>query len=163
MKNIQVIDAAMNCTFSIFQATDDEFALIFPEPGQDVQYAEDIADLPRQELVNAAVSAIWERPIRKRDAAGIHGTLFYQLERYRRFIAKSGKKQSIVLRSTPLNAACLGSNEGSLILFVRRFRRLTQIENQAFIFERRGAEIQENCFLQTRSLEVIDRLGIVGC
>jgi len=28
MKNIQVIDGAANCTFSIFQATDEEFALL---------------------------------------------------------------------------------------------------------------------------------------
>lgn len=30
MKNIQVIDGALNCTFSIFQATDGEFRLLFP-------------------------------------------------------------------------------------------------------------------------------------
>jgi hypothetical protein len=34
MKNIQVIDGALNCTFSIFEATDEEFALLFPEPGR---------------------------------------------------------------------------------------------------------------------------------
>ena len=49
MKNIQVIDGAMNTTFSIFQATDVEF--------------------------KAALRNIWERPIRKQDAHGIHGTL----------------------------------------------------------------------------------------
>jgi hypothetical protein len=43
MKNIQVIDGALNCTFSIFQATEEEFVLIFSEPGQDIQYAEDLA------------------------------------------------------------------------------------------------------------------------
>ncbi len=42
MKNIQIIDGARNCTFSIFQATDEEFLLVFPEPGQDIQYAEDL-------------------------------------------------------------------------------------------------------------------------
>jgi hypothetical protein len=36
MKNIQVIDGALNSTFSIFQATDEEFALLFPEAGQDI-------------------------------------------------------------------------------------------------------------------------------
>ncbi len=39
--------------------------------------------LPRQELVWAALDRIWERPIRKRDANGIHGTIFYQLQRYK--------------------------------------------------------------------------------
>ena len=84
MKNIQVIDGALNCTFSVFQAADEEFALLFPAPGQEIQYAEDLASLPNQAEITAALTAIWNRPIRKRDAQGIHGTLFYQLERYKR-------------------------------------------------------------------------------
>lgn len=35
MKNIQVIDGAQNATFSVFQATDEEFALLFPD-GTDI-------------------------------------------------------------------------------------------------------------------------------
>jgi hypothetical protein len=80
MKNIQVIDGASNCTFSIFQATDDEFALIFPDAGQDVQFA---SDLPDSADVRAALSQVWLRPVRKQNANGIHGTLFFELERYR--------------------------------------------------------------------------------
>jgi hypothetical protein len=83
MKNIQVIDGATNCTFSIFQATDREFALLFPEPRQDIQYAEDIPLPPKQREINAALRRIWERPIRKQDAQGINGTLFYRLQRYK--------------------------------------------------------------------------------
>ncbi len=85
MKNIQVIDGGLNCTFSVFQATEEEFALLFPEPRQDIQYAEDLALLPRQEEVEAALGWIWQRPIRKQDALGIHGTLFYELERYKTY------------------------------------------------------------------------------
>ena len=85
MKNIQIIDGASNCTFSLFQATDEEFALLFPEPRQDIQYAEDLTQLPEQAEINAALNRVWERPIRKQDAHGIHGTLFYQLERYKRW------------------------------------------------------------------------------
>jgi hypothetical protein len=85
MKNIQVIDGAANCTFSLFQATDDEFALLFPEPLQDIQYAEDLAHLPDQAKILAALARLWERPIRKQNAQGIHGTLFYELQRYKRW------------------------------------------------------------------------------
>ena len=85
MKNIQVIDGASNCTFSIFQATEEEFALLFPEPRQDIQYAEDLSLLPRQEGVEAALGQLWKRPIRKQDALGIHGTLLYELERYKTY------------------------------------------------------------------------------
>jgi hypothetical protein len=83
MKNIQVIDGAANCTFSIFQATDEEFALIFPAPGQDVQFAEDLQVLSSWASIDSALQRIWDRPVRKRDASGIHGTLFFELERYR--------------------------------------------------------------------------------
>jgi hypothetical protein len=83
MKNIQVIDGAQNCTFSIFEATDEEFARLFPEAGQEIQFADDLANLPAQDEVSAALKRIWERPIRKRDVRGIHGTLFYNLDHYK--------------------------------------------------------------------------------
>lgn len=85
MKNIQVIDGALNCTFSIFQVSEEEFALLFPEAGQEVQYAEDLAKLPNQREITVALEHLWERPIRKRDVQGIHGTLLYQLERYKKW------------------------------------------------------------------------------
>ncbi|WP_377830404.1 hypothetical protein ACFKHW_18620 [Bradyrhizobium lupini] len=44
MKNIQIIDRAVNATFSLFQATDDEFAAIFPGPGQDMELIEDFTE-----------------------------------------------------------------------------------------------------------------------
>ncbi|MDE1174398.1 MAG: hypothetical protein PW790_12120 [Parvibaculaceae bacterium] len=94
MKNIQIIDGAQNCTFSIFQATEEEFLLLFPEQDQDIQYAEDLADLPKQNEIDAALKRIWNRPIRKRNAEGIHGTLFYQLERYKAVFR--GKREDTV-------------------------------------------------------------------
>jgi hypothetical protein len=70
MKNIQIIDGALNYTFSVFQITDEEFALLFPEPGQDIQFVEDLADLPAQKEIALALNRIWERPIRKREVQG---------------------------------------------------------------------------------------------
>jgi hypothetical protein len=57
MKNIQVIDGADNCTFSIFQATDEEFAAIFPQSGQDIQLSEDLSEfaLSAYELFGSAL------------------------------------------------------------------------------------------------------------
>ena len=79
MRNIQVIDGAENCTFPIFQVTEDEFAIIFPVSGQDIQFAEDLDEHAHKTLI-----AVWNRPIAKGDAAGIHGTLFYGFEKKRR-------------------------------------------------------------------------------
>lgn len=97
MKNIQVIDGASNCTFSIFQATDREFALLFAA-GQDIQFAE---DLPHGK-VKDALARLWQRPIRKTEAQGIHGTLFFGLPRYRAVFPDKREDSAI---SSAINAA----------------------------------------------------------
>ncbi len=76
MKNIQIIDGALNATFSIFQATEEEFVRIFPD-GQDMELAEDFIARVGEDRAGAILNLVWERPILKRDAQGVHGTLFY--------------------------------------------------------------------------------------
>jgi hypothetical protein len=79
MKNIQVIDGAMNSVYDIFSATEDEFSIIFPE-GQDVAFIDEVmARGPSEELASAFTN-IWKRRLAKREAIGIHGVLFYQME-----------------------------------------------------------------------------------
>jgi len=78
MKNIQVIDGADNSVYDIFQATDEEFSLIFPD-GQDVAFIDEVWDRGRAEDLGRAFKQIWTRRIPKKDAMGIHGLLFYQL------------------------------------------------------------------------------------
>jgi hypothetical protein len=102
MKNIQVIDGATNCTFSLFQATDEEFELLFPEPRQDIQYAEDLGGFSHQDEIAAALQRIWQRPIRKQDIQGIHGTLFYQLQRYKNMYRE---KREDAVEQNAINAA----------------------------------------------------------
>lgn len=102
MKNIQIIDGASNCTFSLFQATNEEFELLFPEPNQDIQYAEDLAGLPQQDEIAAALKRIWERPIRRKDAQGMHGTLFYELERYKKVYRE---KREVAVDPSAVNTA----------------------------------------------------------
>lgn len=41
MKNIQVIDGAINSVYDIFVATDEEFLLIFPEE-QDIAFIDEV-------------------------------------------------------------------------------------------------------------------------
>jgi hypothetical protein len=78
MKNVQIIDRADNSTYSIFAATDKEFAAIFPE-GNDVEFAEDFFERVGDEIATQITSAVWKRPVSKKTVKGIHGTLFYQL------------------------------------------------------------------------------------
>ncbi len=79
MKNIQVIDGAVNCVYDIFAATEDEFWTIF-HSGQDVAFIEDVYAAGDASVLNAAFENIWKRRIAKASALGIHGTLFYELQ-----------------------------------------------------------------------------------
>ena len=74
MKNIQIIDGASNCTYSLFSATDEEFASIFPQ-GTDVAFADELS-----KRGGRALQQVWARPIDKKKAKGIQGTLFFDLE-----------------------------------------------------------------------------------
>jgi hypothetical protein len=76
MKNVQIIDDADNATFSIFQASDSEFDAIFPA-GRDIEFVEDLFARLGEKRAREAVEPMWDRPILKRDALGVHGILFY--------------------------------------------------------------------------------------
>ncbi|WP_092360277.1 hypothetical protein [Collimonas sp. OK242] len=79
MRNIQIIDGATNSVYDIFAATDEEFALIFPA-GTDVAFIDEVYRDANASQLNAAFEAIWSRRLVKKDAMGIHGVLFYELE-----------------------------------------------------------------------------------
>jgi hypothetical protein len=77
LKNVQIIDGADNATYSIFQVTKEEFLEIFPRLGQDLEVVEDYIARVGESAANTLLSKMWERPISKQKARGIHGTLFY--------------------------------------------------------------------------------------
>ena len=47
MKNIQVIDGALNSVYDIFSATEDAFSLIFPA-GQDIAFIDEVMSRVRR-------------------------------------------------------------------------------------------------------------------
>lgn len=79
MKNIQIIDGAQNSVYDIFSAADEEFALIFPE-GQDIAFIDEVYTNYNAEVLDEIFANIWQRRVRKIDAQGIRGTIFYELE-----------------------------------------------------------------------------------
>lgn len=79
MKNILVVDGALNCVYDIFAATDEEFALFFP-PGEDIAFIGEVIRREDPAALDAACEALWTRRVPKVRAQGIHGTLFYELE-----------------------------------------------------------------------------------
>lgn len=91
MKNIQIIDDASNATFSLFQALDDEFSRILPG-GSEMELVEDVIARLGEDEAGRVIEAIWGRPILKRDAVGIHGTLIYDGEHRREFLPVSRRE-----------------------------------------------------------------------
>ena len=94
MKNIQVIDGAENCLYDIFAATDEEFAAIFPD-GTDIAFIDEVVSRDKKWDLDSIFSNIWARPVRKVDAMGIHGLLFYELETKKKYYPTRRDDQAI--------------------------------------------------------------------
>ena len=91
MKNIQIIDGAANATFSLFQATEAEFDAIFPN-GSEMELIEEVCERLGDDEAGRVIGPIWDRPVLKRHAAGIHGTLFYEGAHRRAFLPQSRRE-----------------------------------------------------------------------
>jgi hypothetical protein len=98
MKNIQAIDGANNATFSIFEATDEEFDLLFPH-GTDIAFREDIEGRLTEQQINDIFRALWSRPVDKKTVQGIHGTYFVDLDQRKVFFPT--RKEADVLNRGP--------------------------------------------------------------
>jgi hypothetical protein len=103
MKNIQVIDGADNCVYDIFAATDEEFGLIFPA-GEDVAFIGEVMERGPEEVLDAAFSRIWKRRVRKCEAMGIHGLLFYELDAKKQYYPTRRDEEAINPDGTKLRA-----------------------------------------------------------
>ncbi len=101
MKNIQVIDGANSSVYDIFAATDAEFALIFPE-GQDVAFIEEVLERGPEKELDDVFTALWKRRIPKREAMGIHGILFYELDHKKQYYPTRRDEEAINPDGTPL-------------------------------------------------------------
>lgn len=93
MKNVQVIDRGSNCTFSIFQMTDEEFAKDFLGEGQDIEFSEDLLARMGDEVATQTLAPVWQRPVRKVDIVGLHGTLFYEFENKKKWFPASKRER----------------------------------------------------------------------
>lgn len=77
MKNIQVIDGAVNCVYDVFSATEEEFNLIFPS-GTDIAFIDEVFTKGNKKALTSAFNNIWKRRLIKSEVQGIHGIIFYQ-------------------------------------------------------------------------------------
>lgn len=96
MKNIQVIDGALNCTYSIFAASEDEFKMIFPD-GRDIEFNDDLAERLGKQQATALLEKIWGKLIDKKSVNGIHGTLFFDLGHKKKYYPTKKDDEMVVV------------------------------------------------------------------
>lgn len=94
MKNIQVIDGAVNCVYDIFAATEEEFEAIFTGD-QNIAFIDEVYTAETGSRLDPVFERIWRRPIPKCDAVGIHGILFYQLDEKREYYPTRRDEEAI--------------------------------------------------------------------
>jgi hypothetical protein len=95
LKNIQVIDGADNSTYSIFASTNEEFEAIFPADA-DIEFIEDFVDRVGEEMSTRITMDLWKRPVAKKEARGIHRTLFYQLTHKKRYYPTKKESEMVL-------------------------------------------------------------------
>ncbi|WP_147455626.1 hypothetical protein [Solilutibacter pythonis] len=85
MPNIQIIDGADNCTYDVFTISRDGFREIFPDDGQDVEFIDDFVARVGEQHAASILNELWKHPANKKAVDGIHGTLFFELEKKKAF------------------------------------------------------------------------------
>lgn len=63
MKNVQVIDGAVNAAYAIIEVIEDEFSLIFPGSGQNIEVVEDMVARLGDDRVGEIMAPIWDREV----------------------------------------------------------------------------------------------------
>jgi hypothetical protein len=91
-RHVQVITSARNCIFGIFRATASEFLTLFPGPGQDIEFAEDVFERLGVAHAVPLLTPIWQRPVAKSAVIGIHGTLFFDFQHRRQTLPVSKRE-----------------------------------------------------------------------
>jgi len=84
MKYVQVIDSAINCSYDVFAVEDADFELLFP-PGQDVAFIDEVLARHPPQALDPVFERLWRARVPKREAMGLHGLLFYDMDHKKPF------------------------------------------------------------------------------
>lgn len=101
MKNVQVIDDAINCSYSIYSMSDEDFSLFFPLPNQDVEFIEDVVKRLGKRKAGELVLRATATRVEKPKIRGLHGTVFFGLAREKRRFYPNKREQDM---DAPLSA-----------------------------------------------------------
>jgi len=106
MKNIQIIDGALNCVYDIFSATNEQFKLIFPK-GTDIAFIDEVYEREDHVILDSAFKEIWTKPIPKKEVQGIHGILFYENEHKKEYYPSRKDAEACNPNGSKLRATAL--------------------------------------------------------
>ncbi len=95
-RNVQVIDAALNCTYSIFGASEEDYLEIFPDE-RDVEFIDDFVERVGETRAGEICDRLWESPVAKPAVQGIHGTLFYELDHKKKYYPSKTDSEMVVV------------------------------------------------------------------
>jgi len=101
MKNVQVIDGALNCDYAVFAFTNEEFIAVFPDVGQDIEFVEDFIRRVGASKADEVLEPVWSRRVIKTAMVGLHGTLFYELEHKKKYYPTKKEAEIINYRYVP--------------------------------------------------------------
>ena len=96
MKNIQVIDAAVNCTYDVFSIEKNYFSKIFPHE-RDIEFVEDFYERIDKDIADSILNELWKVRLDKKSALGIHGTLFFGLRREKKQFYPTKKEKEMIV------------------------------------------------------------------
>ncbi len=93
MRNVQVIDSAQNCSYSVYEVVEADFVALFNRhfDGQDVCFVEDLIDLYGETEAGSLLVRATRRRLDKQKITGIHGTLFVGLGHRRVYFPTRGE------------------------------------------------------------------------
>jgi hypothetical protein len=80
MKNIQVIDGATNCAFSVYQISEECFYEIFPGERQNIEFIDELILRIGEQRAGKILTPVWQHRVEKENIIGLHGTLFFEME-----------------------------------------------------------------------------------
>jgi hypothetical protein len=84
MRNVQVVDGAINTAYAIYSIGERDFRALFPR-GRNIEFAEDFTRRVGRSRANGILERLWSHPVHKPEVRGIHGTLFFGLLQKRQF------------------------------------------------------------------------------
>ncbi|MBZ9979247.1 hypothetical protein [Mesorhizobium sp. BR-1-1-10] len=79
MKNVQLIDGAINSAYNIYAVSDEDFELMFPN-SQDIEFIEDFFKRVGSKRGRRFQDSLNKGRQKKTEVNGIHGALFYGLK-----------------------------------------------------------------------------------